>query len=218
MKYKLVCFDVDGTIIDGIDSIWPVVHDGLKVNKATLEKAKKKYFAGELDFEQWALYDINLWKDQGATKQDIMKTISSLRLMKGTKETLDFLKKKGVKMAIISGSLNIALEKVMPDYNDYFDYVFINWIYFDDNGKIADINAKGFDAEQKAEALRSIAEKEKINLNEVVFIGDHHNDIQAAAAAGLGISFNSKSRELDKVSDVIIKNNDLREILKYISS
>jgi hypothetical protein len=34
--------------------------------------------------------------------------------------------------------------------------------------------------------------------------------------AGFSIAFNSKSKELNKVCDVVIKEKNLKEILKYI--
>jgi len=218
MKHKLVCFDVDGTIIDGIDFIWTILHNRLKADIKRVENMEKKYYNREINFEEWALHDINLWKEQGATKKEIMDVIGSIKLMKGAKETLNLLKDKGIKIVVLSGGLNFALEKVLPDYKEYFDYVFINSIQFDENGKISEIHIEGVDSELKAEKLKETSEKENINLKEVVFVGDHYNDIDAAKTAGLSISFNSKSQELDKISNVVIKNKDLREILKYISS
>jgi len=133
MKHKLVCFDVDGTIIDGIDFIWTILHNRLKADIKRVENMEKKYYNREINFEEWALHDINLWKEQGATKKEIMDVIGSIKLMKGAKETLNLLKDKGIKIVVLSGGLNFALEKVLPDYKEYFDYVFINSIQFDEN-------------------------------------------------------------------------------------
>ncbi len=43
------------------------------------------------------------------------------------------------------------------------------------------------------------------------------NDIEIAKLAGFSIAFNSKSEELNEVSDVVIEKKDLREILEYLN-
>ena len=137
--------------------------------------------------------------------------------MEGAIETLEELKRRGIKLAVISGSLNIMLEKFIPNYEDYFDYVFLSRIYFDENGQINKIEATEYDMDGKALALRKIAEREKIDLKECVFIGDYLNDMKIIQEAGLGIAFNCEHDELTKAADVVIEKKDLREILKYIS-
>ena len=47
-------------------------------------------------------------------------------------------------------------------------------------------------------------------------MGDHCNDIKIAEEAGLSIAFDAKDEGLKKVSDLVIDQKDLREILKYI--
>ncbi len=137
--------------------------------------------------------------------------------MKGAKETINELKKKRLKLAIISGSLNIVLEHLFPNYKKYFDYVLINKIFFDKKGKISRTNFTAYDEEKKILGLKKIAKNEKIKLEKCVFVGDHKNDVHIAKESGLSISFNSKSKELDKVCDIVIKKKDLREVLKYIN-
>lgn len=216
MKYKLVVFDLDGTIIDETIFIWQTIHDYLCTDKELRKKAAEKFYNDEISYEEWAQHDIKLWKKKKATKQDILNAIKPLKLMEGALETLKELKKKNLKLAIISGSLNIALEKVLPDYKDYFDYVFLNKIFFSEDGEILRLESTKFDFKHKATGLKYIAKKEKIDLKEIVFVGDHDNDIYIAELAGFTIAFNSKSEKLNKIADVVIKKKDLREILKYI--
>ena len=131
-KYKLVCFDVDGTLIDNVTFSWEIFHDYFQTDKHKREDAKRKFFNGEITYLQWAEHDINLWKEKNAQKSDFFKAISHLKLMKGALETLNELKKRGFKLAIISGSLNVILEKFIPNFHEFFDDVFISRIYFDE--------------------------------------------------------------------------------------
>jgi len=215
-KYKLVCFDVDGTLIDNVKFSWQVFHDYFQTDRHRREDAKNRFFNGQITYKEWAEHDISLWRECRAKKSDFFRAINHLKLMPGAMETLKELKKHGIKLAIISGSLNILLEKFIPDYNDFFDDVFISRIFFDENGDISRIDATEYDMEGKARALKMIAEREGLDLKECAFVGDYLNDINIIQDAGLGIAFNCEHDELKKVADVVIDKKDMREILKYI--
>ena len=215
-KYKLVCFDVDGTLIDNVTFSWQIFHDYFQTDRHRREDAKNAFLSGKISYLQWAEHDIGLWKEKNAKKDDFFKAMSHLKLMEGAMETLQELKKRGLKLAVISGSLNIILEKFMPNYNEFFDDVFISRIYFDEKGNISKVEATEFDIDAKVIALKKIAEREKISLKECVFVGDYLNDMKIIQEAGLGIAFNCNYEELKKVADVVIDKKDLREILKFI--
>ncbi len=215
-KYRLVCFDVDGTLIDNVTFSWQVFHDYFQTDKHRREDARKKFFNGEITYKQWAEHDINLWRERNAKKADFLKAMNGLKLMNGAIETLTALKKRGIKLAVISGSLNIILEKFIPNCNEFFDDVFLSRIYFDKNGSITKVEATEFDMDAKALALKKIAERERISLKECVFVGDYLNDIKIMQEAGLGIAFNCRHDELKRVADIVIDKKDLREILKHI--
>jgi len=152
MEFKLVCFDLDGTIVDETVSIWQTIHDHLKSDQSIRAEYREKYKKGEISYEDWAQLDIELWKEMGATKQEILAALTPLKLMNGAKETLDKLRESGVKMVIVSGSLNVVLEKVFPDYRGYFDHVFINNIFFDSEGKIQEVVSTIYDKGNKGDA------------------------------------------------------------------
>ena len=215
-KYKLVCFDVDGTLIDNVTFSWQIFHDYFQTDKHKREDAKNAFFNGKISYMQWAEHDINLWKEKNAKKEDFFKAIEHLKLMNGAMETLTELKTRGFKLAIISGSLNIILEKFIPNYNEFFDDVFLSRIYFDKEGNISKVEATEFDMDAKAIALKKIAERDKISLEECIFVGDYLNDMKIIQEAGLGIAFNCKYEELKKVADIVIDKKDLREVLKHV--
>ncbi|HLC50288.1 MAG TPA: HAD family phosphatase [Candidatus Nanoarchaeia archaeon] len=215
-KYKLVCFDVDGTLIDNIKFSWQLFHDYFQTDAHRREDAKKKFFDGKITYMEWAEHDINMWKEKNANKKDFMKALDKLKLMDGAIETLEELKKNGIKLAVISGSLNVLLEKFIPNYEEFFDDVFISKIYFDKNGHIESVEATEFDMEAKALALKKIAEREGLKLGECVFVGDYLNDLKIMQEAGLGIAFNCSHDELKEAADVVVEGKDLRSVLKHI--
>lgn len=216
MPYKLVCFDLDGTIVDNTKSIWATLHDALGSDKIIRQKAMDDYYAKRITYPEWAIHDVALWKSMGVVRTQIEKAMSHLRLMEGAEETIRALKKNGLKLGIISGSITLALEKVLPHYAEYFDDVFMNKILFDSKGGIEKVVPTPYDDEHKATALRVLCRREKIPLSSSVYIGDHDNDRYAAEIAGLSIGFNCESEKLRKNCKVVIEKKDLRLILPFI--
>jgi phosphoserine phosphatase len=157
-----------------------------------------------------------LWVEKGITKKEFMEVIKTLRPMPGAAETLHELKRRGCKLAVISGGIDTVLNHFFPEAGKLFDHIMINRISFDREGRIEGIEPTDFGADRhKIDGLREIAGKEGIGLEECVFVGDSDNDLDIARGAGLSIAF-MPSGELEHASDVVIRKKDLREILKHI--
>jgi phosphoserine phosphatase len=214
MKYKLVCFDLDGTLVDGTIFVWQTLHDYFQTDKVRRREAFEKAIRNEITYEEWFNCDLELLGERGATRDGVLAAIAPMRLVPGAQETLTALKHRGLSLAVISGSLQIVLDSLSLDH--YFAHVLINRILFDDRGRIVGGIPTKFDMARKAQGLEMIAAKESIPLESTVFVGDNYNDVAAMRAAGLGIAFNCKSEELARVADVVVPGKDLREILKYI--
>jgi phosphoserine phosphatase len=214
MQYRLVCFDLDGTLVDDTIFIWQTLHDYFQTDREKRQDAFEKAMRNEITYEEWFYCDLELLRDRGATRDRILGAIAPMRLMPGTLETLSALKQRGHKLGVISGGLEIVLDNLLPGHD--FDHVLINKILFGDQGEIVGGVPTEFDMARKAAGLKMIAAQENIPLESCVFVGDNYNDISVMKAAGLGIAFNCKSEELAQVADVVIVGADLREILKHI--
>src|SRR3989344_2371102 len=179
MKYKLVCFDVDGTLIDNLEYSWELFHNHFEVDMSRRIKARDLYYRGEISYLEWAKHDINMWVEKKATKAQFFSALkkNNVQLMKGALETIKALKEAKLKLAIISGSLDIILEYFLPAYDDIFDDVFLSKLNFDKDGKLIGAKPTEYDMMHKATALKKIAKRENLKLSECVHIGDHHNDV-----------------------------------------
>jgi len=216
MRCKLVCFDVDGTLIDEVVYIWQLIHKGLGIDKDTVDNAARRFYEGRISFREWADHDMRLWVKKGATRQVLLSLIEGLKLMPGARETLDELKRRGLKLAVISGGLDFVLERFIPDAGTLFDRIMINRIAFDRKGRIERIEPTEFGSDShKIDGLRQIAKELGVRLGECAFVGDSDNDISIAEGAGLSIGFRPSAR-LAKACDVVIRNKDLREVLAHI--
>ena len=64
----------------------------------------------------------------------------------------------------------------------------------------------------KAAALRAVAEKEGVSVEQVVGVGDGANDIPMLQAAGLGIAFRAKERTRER-ADATLGRSDFLGLL-----
>lgn len=210
MKYKLICFDMDGVIFKDIN-FWIELHRKF----GTLEKGlelTKKYLHSDYDKLVEEVV-VKLWKGKDA--KPYFNLVNSIEYLPGVKETLTTLKKKGYLTAIISASSIEVARRVQKDYG--IDHIFANELVIKNN-KISGefIWPIGVGNHHKAKIIKHLCSDLGIALKEVVYIGDSDTDLEAFEIVGLSIAFNSASEKLKEAADHIAKGNDLREILKWI--
>jgi HAD superfamily phosphoserine phosphatase-like hydrolase len=214
LKYPLMCFDLDVTLVDDTVFIWKTLHDTLKSDQVLRKRARDDYFAGRITYKEWFDCDLELFDRAGADKNKILATIDALKPMPGAFEIIDELKKRGHILAIVSGSLDIVVDRLFG--KDRFDHLLINRISFDVSGRIAGGEPTPYDFKGKAEGLKELARRESLPLSATAFVGDNENDLWIAKAAGLAIAFNCKSDELKNICQVEIKEKDLRLLADVI--
>ncbi|MBN2056294.1 HAD family phosphatase [bacterium] len=216
MNCDLICFDVDGTLIDGIQFIWSYLHEQLGCDRERIDSYKQHYFSGNITYQQWAESDIRLWRESGATRRQLVSLLAGLRPVPGAIETLTTLHRAGMHMGIVSGSIDLALTAVLKPVLHWFVRIFINRLQFDEAGFLSGVEATAYDMAHKAEGVRRMAAELGVPLARTAFVGDHFNDVEAARVAGLSIAFNCKSDELASVADVTIDSGSLCDILPVV--
>jgi len=216
VKKLLICFDVDGTLIDDTVFIWQTLHDAVGTDPVERRYWSDAFWKKEISYAEWAAKDVEMWRIKNVTRSDIHQYITALKPMMGALESLRELHRDGHILGVISGSLDVALEQVFPDWRQLFSHVFLNHLLFDDNHSLKGIQATPYDIEHKADGLREMAKRTGISLADTVFIGDNFNDVSVAKLAGFSIAFNCKSDELRQVADVVTSGIDLRVIVPII--
>ena len=215
LSYPLVCFDLDGTLVDDTVFIWKTLHETFNTDPVARKVARDSHMAGRLSYKQWFEHDLRLLRAAGADEGQIRAVIGTLRPMPGVFEVLEELKARGHILAIVSGSLDVVVEELFGQ--DQFDHLLINRIHFDDEGQISGGVATPYDLAGKADGLRELSRRENLPLDRTAFIGDNFNDYWIAKIAGLSVAFNCKSDELRKVCKVEIEGTDLTPLLDIIS-
>lgn len=182
---RLVCFDMDSTLIEHevIDELAKAAGVGEQVAEIT-----ERAMLGELDFTQSFQARVALLKGLDAR---VLESIAhSLKLTEGAEHLMRTLKALGYKTAILSGGFTYFGEFLQNKLG--IDYVFANSLEIE-NGKVTGrVVGRVVDGNRKAELLREIAQKEGVNLEQVIAVGDGANDLPMLSIAGLGIAFRAK--------------------------
>ena len=214
--YDLVVFDVDGTLVEHPEdrTVWEVLNMRFTGADGADRERFDAYLAGRLSYAEWVALDVSGWRDAGATRDQIVAAFEPLKLVSGAREALGTLRERGVRLAVVSGTLDLLLDTLFPDHP--FAEVYCNRIRFGADGRIASWSATPFDMSGKSVALRAIAMREDVPLSRVAFVGDSVNDVWIAEESGFAVAFNPKCADLERVADVVVRSRDLRDILPHL--
>jgi len=212
---KLIAFDMDGTLLNGrvIYSIGDKfgfleeIKDIMDVGFSPIEKTKiiAKHLAGIKDGE-------------------IIEIIKKIPLMTGAFETISWLQQKCYKIGIISDSYTIATSYLSKKLD--MDFHIANELEVHEGivtGRIIvplgweQANCSCKRSVCKRFFLRKFANLMKIPISNCIAIGDSLGDWCMIEEAGVGIAFDPKDKTLAKYADVIIKEQDLRHVLRWIN-
>lgn len=184
---RLVCFDMDSTLIktEVIDELADRVGVGEEVRKIT-ESAMR----GEIDFKESFTRRVALLK---GLDESVMREIAeNLPIMDGADRLMMVLKKCGFKIAILSGGFTYFGKYLQNRFG--VDYVYANQLEIKGGKLTGRYVGDIVDGKRKAELLNLIAQVEKIDLEQVIAVGDGANDLPMLNLAGLGIAFHAKPK------------------------
>lgn len=214
---KLIFFDLDGTLVDGMEYIYQHLWEYFGIDKAKTRESLRQYIDKEVSYSDWVQNDVKLLQAAGATRRGILDAIMTLHPMQGAIATIRALQKRGYKIFVVSGGIDLVIEAVYGDEaKNLFEAVFINRYQFDETGKLTGATATKYDMEHKAECIKDMAQKYGVDVKNCVFIGNNENDVQAALTAGTSIAFNSKSERLVEVVTHHVESKDIFDILKFV--
>ena len=182
---RLVVFDMDSTLIEAevIDELAKYAEVGEEVARIT-----EQAMAGEMEFQESFRKRVALLK--GLDESVLAEVAENLPLTEGAEHLILALKALGYKTAIISGGFKyfgLHLQNKLD-----IDYVYANELEIVDGKVTGNVVGAIVDGQRKAELLKQIVQKEKIDLEQVIAVGDGANDLGMLALSGLGIAFRAK--------------------------
>jgi phosphoserine phosphatase len=149
-------------------------------------------------------------KLKGMTQEDLLAVFHRIELTPGAEDLLRVLKKLGYKIALISGGFMFVAERLKSQLG--IDFVYANTLEVQTGLLTGNVVAPIVNAQRKADLLDVIAQREHIELDQVIAIGDGANDLLMLEKAGLGIAFNAKPTVREK-ADLSISQKNLRSVL-----
>jgi hypothetical protein len=72
-RYRLVCFDLDGTLVTGLDYVWTMMHRHFRTDAKARREAKQAFRSGRLAYADWFHHDIVLLRAAGATRDALAR-------------------------------------------------------------------------------------------------------------------------------------------------
>ncbi|MBN2362221.1 MAG: HAD family phosphatase [Deltaproteobacteria bacterium] len=208
---RLICFDVDGTLVDQTIYIWQTLHDHFGSDLQRRRQAQRDYLGRRISYAEWFFHDIELLRERGADRTGIEQVIGLLAPMPGAVETLAGLKARGYRIGVISGSLDLVLDHFFSSAP--IDHRLINRFVFDAEGRLAGGEPTPYDMEGKAAGLRELARREGLTLEQCAFVGDNKNDLEVMRVAGYSVGVNVKHPLVEKAVDRVVSGRDLRPLL-----
>ena len=210
-RFKLICFDVDGTLVDGIS--WLLLTKGLGCSPQKhidiFNRAKK----GEISFIEGERMLTRMYQESNnATRDFIRNLFSEIKPKPEAKEIISYLKKKGYKIYLVSGAIDIYVEEIAKKLE--VDGFYANSsLEFNKNDVLEKIYYRDNQGEVKVEQLNELIKNLGININEVIFVGDSDNDIEVFEMTGHGVAVESPS---EKLKIIAWKTVDSLEQIKEI--
>jgi phosphoserine phosphatase len=210
MKYKLIVFDIDGTITQHISS-WRYIHEKLGLWDALAEKYQEQFLAGKISYRRFCELDAAHWK--GINVDNLYKIFSKIRYSKNAKKAILSLKKKGFKLAAVSTGLQFMALRVKEELG--FDYTLGNRLNVR-KGKLTGGVTINISHGAKGKALKAILKKFRVTPKEMIAVGDSEGDIPMIKIAGYSIGFNSSSELLSQIVGYDCQSKDFIEVYNKI--
>ncbi len=197
---NLIVFDLDGVLLDEyLPELAKLVNKENEVNEITQQGIRQ-----EIDWKKGLRNRIDLLK--GLRIEDAKRIAEGMEYHDGVVETLRQLKNCGHILAVISGGFDVFEERLSRDLK--IDFIIANK-FIVEHGQINGVRI--IVDEHKEKNLKKLQNILKLDIDDVIVVGDGTNDIGIFKSADYAIGLNPK----DEIKPFI--NQEIRDIREMVS-
>ncbi|MBM7615706.1 HAD family hydrolase [Alkaliphilus hydrothermalis] len=208
-NFRLVCFDMDGTLIRNTDSVKYLcgINDGLEeLLKIETREEKREISWIEADYIKVKLMKgLNIEKVSSCFKDRI-------QFIENIDHVIQYIKDQGMKCILVTaGPVQVA--RIVGEMFG-FDAVYGSNYEVQENiftGRIIEHLGE----EAKLKSLELYCSEVGIDIRKTIAIGDGESDIGVFSKCGKSIAINYSDCLVGK-ADVYLRTDDLGDVLKYI--
>jgi phosphoserine phosphatase len=208
MKYELILFDVDSTLIkeEVIDLLAEKSGHGPEVSQITAQAMR-----GEIDFLQ--ALEMRLALLEGLPESIFDEVLSQISFSDGFSELFKYLHRNHFLIGAVSGGFHNVLDELFADLN--LDFLRANTLEVKDSKISGKLLSQPIDRAAKGQALKEFAASHEIKLEQTVAVGDGANDLEMIELAGLGVSYMGKEI-LKSKADLHLDRPGLNALIQYL--
>ncbi len=218
-KLSLVVFDMDGVLVE-CSSSWEYLHRrigslGYVRSRGYLEQFRRRL----ITYEEWVKLDLEAmikFRNGCLSRDEIVSILNEVKIKNEARLVVNYLRNLGVKLAIVSGGLEILARRVAHELG--IDIVYANRLIFDSNGCLVPKVPKGVDTVNpinKGVIIKELCSKLQIPLSKVMYIGDSEWDLSAFKVVKYPVLVRDDLRRSIMLHNLIIVSN-LRYVIDII--
>jgi len=211
---KLICFDVDGTLVDNKTSFVTLI-EGLGCPIGEVLSIYNDAMTGKISFPEGERKVGGIIQSSGrATKGFVEKILEKDPVKEESFEVVEYLKNIGYDIWLVSGAIDIWVAAVAKKIGAAGFYAHSS-LEFDGQGVFAKINYSGDQNPWKAKIVQKIAVDNGIPVSDIIFVGDGANDIEAFKLTGRGIAVYPYDEGMEDIAWKKIKSlSEIKDILQ----
>jgi len=200
--------DMDGTVLEH-ESSWVALHRAFGTTEAG-EASLKLYTEGKIDYLEFMRRDIASWPKE-VTRKEIQKILSGYRIRAEAQPTINELRRRGIRTALVTSGIDILAEKVAQELG--IDYWVANGLQFDKEGKVLPEGIGRVDPTRKDLAYLKLLSSIGVPRERTIAVGDTIYDLRFLRSAAMGFMLAHTTRVSDPK---IIHIEKLHDIFDHI--